>query len=74
MLREEPALTPGLCRAGALRLAFPEAFSWTVEKIEVTDPRLVRSWPGSIYRLCLSAPDAVRHSVRFVMGERINES
>ncbi len=70
MLREEPALTPGLCRAGALRLTFPEALSPAVEAIEVTDPRLARSWPGSIYRLCLCAPEAVRHSTRFVMGER----
>ena len=39
--------------------------TWQVEEIEITDPRMAKSYPGSLWRLTLNAPPKKQHSVEF---------
>jgi hypothetical protein len=69
LLREEPSLLPGVCRAGALRLRFPTAFKWAVEAYPVMDPRMKRNYPGSLWRLSLMAVAGRTHEAELIMEE-----
>lgn len=39
--------------------------TWQVEEIEITDARMAKSYPGSLWRLTLAAPPKCRHNVEF---------
>jgi hypothetical protein len=69
MLVKEPNLSPGRCQAGKLLLSFPKELAFHVTPYEVKDTRLARNYPGSIYRLSLSAAAGLRHSACFIMEE-----
>ena len=58
ILREKPALSPGLAASGSLALRFPEALAPALEEIPVTDSRMARNFPGSLWRLMLSSAPA----------------
>ncbi len=67
MLRNKPMLTTGVCFAGKMRLSFPVSLVSNVDEIPVNDARLAKNWPGSIYRMTLTAPAAAVFDVRFRM-------
>ena len=67
MLREQPVSAPGAVRSGKLTLRFDPALACAWEEIPVTDARMQRNFPGSVYRLTLTAPEATRHAQTFVM-------
>lgn len=69
LLREEPKLQPGLCAAGTLRLRFPGALRYAAEAYPVTDARMKRSYPGTIWRLSLAADAGLVHEAEFGMEE-----
>ena len=68
MLRHEPTVGPASLTAGKLRLDFNCDLQVEVEELPVTDGRMARSFPGSLWRVKLTEASADRHSRTFVMG------
>ena len=58
MLRHRPVFSGNALEAGSLRLLWPEGLRPALEEIPVTDPRMARSFPGSLWRVTLSADPA----------------
>ena len=55
MLRHAPSLDAGSIKAGAIELEYPPMLSPAAEEIPVEDPRMARSFPGSLWRVTLTA-------------------
>ena len=55
LLRHEPRLCGREVRAGGIRFTLPEGFAAAWEEKPVDDPRMARSYPGSLYRLELTS-------------------
>lgn len=70
MLREKPELTAGRAALSKVCLRFDPALEARVSEYPVTDARMARNFPGSLYRLTLSAPRASGHKQTFVVTRR----
>lgn len=68
MLREEPTLSADCAVFSGLRMALDSDLTAGVEEIPVTDPRMARNYPGSLWRLTLSAPASTAHWRRFMIA------
>ncbi len=55
MMRHQPDIRPGCVTAGGVRMTFDPALRAHAEEIPVDDVRMARCFPGSIWRLMLSA-------------------
>lgn len=66
MLRHEPECRKGYIRAGKLKIRYPEQCSFACEEIKVTDDRMAKCFPGSIYRVILSVENAAEYDETFV--------
>ena len=55
LLREQPVLENGRITAGNLVIRCPEGLTFAAEEKPVTDPRMARSWPGSLWRVKLQS-------------------
>lgn len=66
LLRHQPVLTAGALRFGRLRLRLPDGLSPRVEELPVEDVRMAHSFPGSLWRVILSAPEAAAHQKTFL--------
>ncbi len=58
MLRNKPVMEKGQVLSGAIRLLLPEGMTAEAEEIPITDPRMARNYPGSLWRLLVTAPAA----------------
>ena len=67
MLRHEPKLSEGRAVAGAVSIAFDPKLTACAAEMPVTDTRMARSFPGSLWRLTLSAPAACRHEMTMMI-------
>ena len=65
MLREKPILAGNRIRSGSLTLTAPEGPEIKAEEIPVTDARMARSFPGSLWRLTVTAEAATEHVAEF---------
>ncbi len=69
MLREEPRLSADapLCRFTGTDEVFswPEGLTPAVERIDITDRRMQGSYPGTLWRLTLTAESAPHHTAIF---------
>ena len=65
MLRGRPRLERGQIGLGGLTLAFDAALTPEAEEIPVTDERMSRCFPGSVWRLTLTSAAAKRHRAEF---------
>ena len=65
MLRNRPALRPGRADFGALTMRFPPSLQAEATEYPVTDERMRRCFPGSVWRLTLTAAPAALHNVIF---------
>lgn len=65
MLRHEPQLQPGAAVTDTVRMTFDPALKASVEEIPVEDPRMAGSFPGSLWRLMLTAEPSVQHTQQF---------
>ena len=70
MLRHRPELIDGAIVSGKLIIRpdfdiFRPKSAYNVEEIPVTDPRMARNYPGSLWRVCLQTESAKRHALRF---------
>ncbi len=65
MLRHRPVVTPGAVVSGAIRVACDPGMAVEVEEIPVADPRMAKSFPGSLWRAAFSTPAAAEHRIEF---------
>jgi len=65
LLREKPAWQEGAIRSGNLLLRVPEGLRYRCEEIRVTDARMARNWPGSLWRVMLDSPAEKQFRVCF---------
>lgn len=66
LLRHRPTAEDGLLRFGRLCLRLPDKLALQAEELPVTDARMARSFPGSLWRVSLSAPEAAAHRMTFL--------
>ena len=71
MLRHEPQIREGSVYTGAVKLAYGKHLDAEIEEIPVTDARMAKNYPGSIWRLTLTAPAQKMHDETFTI-ERVN--
>lgn len=67
MLRHRPCIQPGEARFGTLKLCFDPALTPHVEEMVIDDPRMQRSFPGSLWRLTLEAGTGTSHHYAFAI-------
>jgi len=67
MLRHAPVIAGGCVTAGGIRIRHDALLAAAVQEIPVTDARMAKNYPGSIYRLTFTAPAALRHEQTFVI-------
>ena len=65
LLRHRPVWNAGQIIAGDLVIRCPEGLAFTAEEKPVTDARMKRSWPGSLWRASLRSEPADRFRMQF---------
>ncbi|MBQ4264025.1 MAG: heparinase II/III family protein [Clostridia bacterium] len=71
MLRHAPALAQGCAAAGHIRIGFDPRLAAAVEEIPVSDARMAKNYPGSVWRLMLTADAADAFEETFTI-ERVD--
>jgi len=74
LLRNRPEQADGQLRFGKLRLEVPAGWKTVLEEIPITDPRMARVWPGSLWRVRITDSAAPEHSAswRFVSAASVS--
>lgn len=67
MLRHQPEVCDGSLKAGSVCLHFNAELTAAVEEIPITDARMQKNFPGSLWRVMLSAPPAESHRQAFLI-------
>lgn len=70
LARQQPTPVDGGAVLGSVRMDFDPSLRLAVEEIPVTDARMARSYPGSLWRMTLTAApaDIHRQVFRFALG------
>ena len=68
LLRNRPVWNAGRVIAGNLVINCPEGLEFTAEERQVTDARMARSWPGSLWRVRLRSGLTDRFRMQFVFS------
>ena len=71
MLRKQPEWHAGRIIAGDLEIICPEGLDFTAEEKKITDARMARSWPGSLWRVKLLSRPAGRFRTEFFLRRSI---
>ena len=74
LLRNEPKWEKGSVIAGKMRIRCPEGLAFTAEEKPVTDARMARSWPGSLWRVRLKSEKADAFRMTFVFSANDREA
>ena len=74
LLRNEPVWNNGRITAGKLVIRCPQGLLFSKEEKPVTDPRMARNWPGSLWRVKLRNGKADRFSGTFVFSAEDQET
>ena len=74
LLREKPAWKNGRVTAGRMQIRCPEGLDFSVEEKPVTDPRMARNWPGSLWRVRLQGKPAKDFSAEFAFAAKDQEA
>ena len=67
MLREKPEISENTVISGTITMVFPAALTPSIEEIPVTDPRMARSFPGSLWRVLLTSAPANAIDAQFTV-------
>ena len=73
LLRNKPAMENGKITAGRMVIRYPKELIFSAEEKPVTDPRMARSWPGSLWRVKLQSGNTDRFRMLFVFSEKDRE-
>ena len=68
LLREKPEWENGVIRAGSLIIRCPDGLEFSAEEKPVTDGRMARNWPGSLWRVHLRGLKTDRFRMEFVFS------
>ncbi len=68
MLRERPEIHEGLLKTGSIEMAFDPGLVSGVEAIDITDERMARNFPGTVYRATFTAGCKARHQQGFAFN------
>ena len=74
LLREKPVWENGRVTAGRMRISCPEELEFSAEEKPVTDPRMARNWPGSLWRVRLQGKPCKRFSAEFAFTVKDQEA
>ena len=66
LCRVQPEVNFGQVQIGPMKLSLPPELQVRREEIKITDPRMARNFPGSLWRLMLTAPAANQLDLQFV--------
>lgn len=67
MLRHRPEISINQVHTGPIHIHFGGPLTAAAEEFKVTDARMARNFPGSVWRLTLTAPPAAQHDVCFAI-------
>jgi hypothetical protein len=70
LLRNRPVIEGGDVCAGRIRIAPDRPMDVGIEEIHVTDTRMARSYPGSLWRVCFTTRESCDIRLRFEISER----
>ena len=66
LFRREPMMSGKSMKTEKIRLDIPDGFEVRTEEIPVTDPRMAQNWPGSLWRVLLTAPSTLHQEADWV--------
>ena len=69
LLRHRPEVRADEVRAGAVRIVPDTPVKVEIEEIPITDPRMAKSWPGSLWRVGFSVPGEGAHRLGYWITE-----
>ena len=72
LFRCRPEITTGQLKTEKIILRFDESLQAGCEEISVTDIRMARNFPGSLWRVTLSSPELTEQSRTFEIARRMN--
>ena len=64
MLRHEPTIQNGHAMFGKLSMTFDPAMTVSLEEIPVTDARMAKNFPGSVWRLGITSGEGKTHQIK----------
>ena len=64
MLRHKPTIQNGHAVFGKLSMTFDPAMTVSLEEIPVTDARMARNFPGSVWRLGITSGEGKTHQIK----------
>ena len=70
LLRHKPEVRDGGVCAGAICIAPDGTMTVGIEEIPITDPRMAKNYPGSLWRVGFTAREAKEHRLGFEITER----
>ena len=70
MLRNAPAFDGKTMTSGRIQLDVPEGLIYSVEELPIQDARMARSFPGSLWRVVLTAAPASTFNMAFTVKRR----
>ena len=73
LLRHQPVWENGRITAENLEIRCPEGMTFTAEEKTVTDPRMARNWPGSLWRVRLQSGEIKQFCMTFVFSAKQRE-
>ena len=70
MLHHRPELSARTLSAGPIGMEIPDGLACRVEEIPIADPRMARSFPGSLWRVLLTAGPAAVYDMQFTVRRK----
>lgn len=74
LLREQPVQNGNRIQSGKMMIGFPEGLAFSAEEKPITDARMARNWPGSLWRVKLQSEKTDRISAAFVFSAAEQEA
>lgn len=70
LFRNRPETMPGILETERISFRFEDSLKLACEEIPVTDARMAKSFPGSLWRVTLTAGEACMHNQTFTISRR----
>ena len=70
MLREKPETAPGCVKLTRVKMEFDASLTAQISEYPVTDARMARNFPGSLWRLTLTAGEGTEFDQTFIITRR----
>ena len=66
LFRNQPLIAENTLKTDRLRMEIPAGWKASVEEIPITDPRMARNWPGSLWRVLVTDRGAEDHLAEWI--------